>query len=435
MKFKMKLSKWLNNPTFSKEFKEAIENRFEKPDEVEVERRFFAPTIEPKGESLKEGERAIIQYVSTRDLDRDNEILMPGGCDLSEFKKAPQVLWGHNYSLPPIGKDIWIKKDELGIKAKTEYAETERGEEVWKLRKGRFLNTSSVGFLPLETTTPEKDDWEETCDELKETWPGFSRIKKNVRRIIKKWLLLEHSDVSVPANINALTVAVAKGEIDLSDGLREELNMPDIKAIKDELKKEMKDETIIKCKVCSEHNTFIIPDDGYVHYNKCKKCDNYIDNFGKKMENKLSDEQKENIKKQAALEVEYENAEPFNNLKPFPNDHACRIKKPGLFQEDSFRRVSRSHDGKKYSIIMGRLKGETTLTEQAYRYPKKTWPVAQARKHCKGHDGIMFEPARESRSAVRYIIRPLPKQETPEQRKAEIEQAVRDKFDEIKGKV
>ncbi|MBA7533319.1 hypothetical protein ES705_25554 [subsurface metagenome] len=42
---------------------------------------------------------------------------------------------------------------------------------------------------------------------------------------------------------------------------------------------------------------------------------------------------------------------------------------------------------------MGRLKGETTMTEQAYRYPKDTWTVSQARKHCKDHDGILFEPA------------------------------------------
>lgn len=397
MKFKIKLSKWLKDKNLAEGVKDSILGLIENPDEVMVERRFFAPTIEPKGESLKEGERAIIQYVSTRDLDRDNEILMPGGCDLSEFKKAPQVLWGHNYSMPPIGKDIWIKKDEIGIKAKTEYAETERGEEVWKLRKGRFLNTSSVGFIPLETTTPEKDDWEETCDELKETWPGFSRIKKNVRRIIKKWLLLEHSDVSVPANINALTVAVAKGEIDLSEEIRTELNMPDIKAIKDELKKEMTVEV--------------------------------------KLEDVLTDEQKEAIEKQAELEVEYENAEPFNDQKPLPNEHSCRVVSPGKFKEGSFRRMSRETDSKKYSVIMGRLKGETTLTTQSFRYPKKTWKVDVARKHCKGHDGILFEPARESRSAVRYIIRPLPKQETPGQRKAEIEQTVRDEFNKLRGKV
>lgn len=79
--------------------------------------------------------------------------------------------------------------------------------------------------------------------------------------------------------------------------------------------------------------------------------------------------------------------------KPYPNEHACRLRDPGDFQVDSFRRVSRESGGKKYSIIMGRLKGEDTMTEQAYRYAKDTWDAAAARKHCNSHDGASFEAA------------------------------------------
>jgi len=79
--------------------------------------------------------------------------------------------------------------------------------------------------------------------------------------------------------------------------------------------------------------------------------------------------------------------------KPYPNEHSCRIRNPGGFQPGSFRRMSREHEGKEYAIIMGRLKGETTLTEQAYRYGIKVWTVSEARKHCKDHKGILFEPA------------------------------------------
>jgi len=80
--------------------------------------------------------------------------------------------------------------------------------------------------------------------------------------------------------------------------------------------------------------------------------------------------------------------------KPYPNEHACRLKSPDLFQADTFRRVNREHEGKKYHIIMGRLKDETTMTEQAYRYPKDTWDAPEARKHCKAHKGS-FEAARD----------------------------------------
>jgi len=81
--------------------------------------------------------------------------------------------------------------------------------------------------------------------------------------------------------------------------------------------------------------------------------------------------------------------------RPYPNEHACRLREPGDFEPDSFVRVERDHEGKKYSVIQGKLKGETMLTDQAYRYPKDTWTVEAARAHCKSHDGKSFEPAKE----------------------------------------
>lgn len=90
----------------------------------------------------------------------------------------------------------------------------------------------------------------------------------------------------------------------------------------------------------------------------------------------------------------------IKGAKPFPNEHSCRLRPPSDFQPDSFRRVTREHEGKRYSVIMGRLKDEDTMTEQAYRYPKDIWDAAAARAHCKSHDGS-FEPASESADANR----------------------------------
>jgi len=81
--------------------------------------------------------------------------------------------------------------------------------------------------------------------------------------------------------------------------------------------------------------------------------------------------------------------------KPYPNEHACRLREPGDFQDDSFRRYTRKHKGKVYSVIAGRLKGEEDMTEQAFRYKKDVWDAADARAHCKDHDGT-FEAASES---------------------------------------
>ena len=77
---------------------------------------------------------------------------------------------------------------------------------------------------------------------------------------------------------------------------------------------------------------------------------------------------------------------------PFPNEHSCRLRDPGDFQPDTFRRTTRKHEGKEYSVIMGKLKSESTMTEQTYRYAKDTWTAEEARAHCKGHDGS-FEAA------------------------------------------
>jgi len=85
--------------------------------------------------------------------------------------------------------------------------------------------------------------------------------------------------------------------------------------------------------------------------------------------------------------------------KPYPNEHACRLRSPEDFEAGSFRRVKREHEGKEYSVIMGRLKGAETLTEQAYRYPKGVWSEDSAKAHCSGHDGS-FEAAAKGQTFI-----------------------------------
>jgi len=85
---------------------------------------------------------------------------------------------------------------------------------------------------------------------------------------------------------------------------------------------------------------------------------------------------------------------------PYPNEHACRLRNPKDFQADSFRRDEREHDGKKYGVIFGRLKGKTAITEQAYRYNKKTWTAAEAKSHCAEHKGKFEAAAKEQAVSI-----------------------------------
>jgi len=84
----------------------------------------------------------------------------------------------------------------------------------------------------------------------------------------------------------------------------------------------------------------------------------------------------------------------LEELKPYPNEHACRIRAPGDFESDSFRRTNRESDDKKYIVIMGKLEGEDSMTEQAYRYDRTIWDEEDAKAHCKKYDGT-FEAAKE----------------------------------------
>lgn len=96
---------------------------------------------------------------------------------------------------------------------------------------------------------------------------------------------------------------------------------------------------------------------------------------------------------------------------PYPNEHAARVRDPGDFEKGSFRRkkLPKSEGGKGgISIIIGRLKGETKTTTQAYRFDAKLYTVAEAKKWLKDNDVkyISFEPATGSKeqSSRRYIM-------------------------------
>lgn len=77
--------------------------------------------------------------------------------------------------------------------------------------------------------------------------------------------------------------------------------------------------------------------------------------------------------------------------KPYPSEHACRHAAPSKFEK--FRSGSRSSGGKKYRIIFGKVKNVNRWEEASYRYNVNSWTAAEARKHCREHNGIAFEAA------------------------------------------
>lgn len=84
---------------------------------------------------------------------------------------------------------------------------------------------------------------------------------------------------------------------------------------------------------------------------------------------------------------------------PYPNEHSARVRDPGAFEKGSFRRKNIAHG---VDVILGRLKGQTTMSVQAYRFDKTIFTVAEAKDWLKRNkvDFISFEPASEGKSLL-----------------------------------
>lgn len=199
MKSKIKLADFL--PHLPERLREGLDNALKDAEGVPELHRTVAVA------SLDEvDERTFSGYASARTVDRDNEVVLPAGMNLEQFQKAPVLLWGHAWGQPPIGKDISIVNDGYGLRTRSLMAETALANDLWTLVKGGFLRTSSVGFISLEIATPNSKDYGSLMDAARK-WPEWNS-KAAPDAFVTKAILLEHSLVSCPANIDALVLGI-----------------------------------------------------------------------------------------------------------------------------------------------------------------------------------------------------------------------------------
>lgn len=150
-------------------------------------------------------DREVKFIISSAAIDRHDDTIRVSGWDLKNYKKNPVVLWGHKQDLPPIGKARKVYKEGKGedalLKAITTFLPEDFAEDnhvkfanmIYKMVMEGFLNSTSVGFRPLELELPEDEN------------RGFYAVD------FKKQELLEYSVVPVPANPEAIIDAKAKG--------------------------------------------------------------------------------------------------------------------------------------------------------------------------------------------------------------------------------
>ncbi len=156
-------------------------------------------------------ERTEISFVTTNSLDRDREVVLAKGGDWKTFMKNPVVQFAHDYSMPPIGKALWVRKDTKGglegWAAKTLYAKRPDThpaqaewvpDTIWHFVSEGFMPGKSIGFIPLNYRPPEEK-------EIKAN-PSWAKA----RGVIDKWVALEYSVTPVQSNPDALVTEISK---------------------------------------------------------------------------------------------------------------------------------------------------------------------------------------------------------------------------------
>jgi phage head maturation protease len=150
---------------------------------------------------------------STAAVDRYGDIIEVAGWDLQNYfnpkdpsKGNPVFLWAHNSNLPPLGKAVSVKKTADALVFQIKFASREEyGQEwpaiapspetIYNLYLNGYLRATSVGFsyIEREPIIHPKNDGRQT---------GWRFLKQE---------LYELSAVPVPANPEALMLAVQKG--------------------------------------------------------------------------------------------------------------------------------------------------------------------------------------------------------------------------------
>jgi HK97 family phage prohead protease/HK97 family phage major capsid protein len=147
---------------------------------------------------IVEDQRTIEGVATTPTPDRTGDIVEPLG---AQFTLPMPLLWQHD-SKQPIGKVVDAVVSPDGIKIRGQIAKvTEAGnlrdrlDEAWQTIKAGLVGGLSIGFKPIEE----------------------ARISDTFSYRIQKWLWLELSAVTIPANVEAnITTIKSLGERELA---------------------------------------------------------------------------------------------------------------------------------------------------------------------------------------------------------------------------
>jgi HK97 family phage prohead protease len=129
--------------------------------------------------------RQVRVIASSGVLDREGDIVVPAGCDLSDYRLNPIVLADHDPRQPIGNAVVTLASDRL--EATITFAPegiSEKADTYCGLMKSGILRSVSIGFMPIDAKP----------------------MTEGRGRVYTKWKLLELSVVSVPANPDAIVI-------------------------------------------------------------------------------------------------------------------------------------------------------------------------------------------------------------------------------------
>jgi len=90
----------------------------------------------------------------------------------------------------------------------------------------------------------------------------------------------------------------------------------------------------------------------------------------------------------------------YEITKPSEKNHVCTI---NTGDYEKYRSAKRDHDGKPYTVRFG-IKADGTSEENEYFYSIEDWTAAEAKAHCKDHDGTFEAATKPKQTATEDAI-------------------------------
>jgi len=218
-KQKLKLKEIISR--FPKEAREAIKKGTPDLDKAEMERHACQTEIK-----ALDSDRTATIYLSTRVVDRDDDIVTPDGWRLKDYLLNPVGLWAHDSKIPVVYTAEETKADEFGLMQRIKFAETPFANDLWLLVKGGFLKTFSAGFRSHSVLWEDMEEFAPLMSKFRSEWPELNEADATrCDRIILEKTLFESTICNIPSNPMALVLSLDEGKVAIEDETKEALKI------------------------------------------------------------------------------------------------------------------------------------------------------------------------------------------------------------------